>query len=1376
MTSTATLPSKRRRTPGAAEARRSRQRFALLLGCALLTFLVFSQSPGLATTDTKLDLVVSPWEFLQRGAVFWNPLVDGGVVQNQAYGYLFPMGPTFGAMFSLGIPAWAAQRLWESILVCGAFLATTRLARELRVRGFVPQIAAGLVYALSPRVISELTSISSELMPMVALPLMMIPLVRASRSGSPRHGAVLAGAAFALAGGVNAAASLAILPVPALWLLTRRRSKRRGILTRWFALAVALASAWWAVPLLVLGRYSPPFLDWIEGASTTSAPLSAFNIARGSTQWVSYLGPGTWPGGWTIATAPAVIAATVAVLGLGLWGLSQRSALHRRYLLIVLAVGMLVMSLGFVSTWGPAWASWTQSLLDGPLAPFRNIHKFDPLVRLPVAIGVGYAVRRLYAGVGLRGGRTPRLSRRAQRVTTFVLLCLAAAYAAPMVTGSSAASPRASATTTWWAQTGQWLDENADGARALVVPGSPSPTYLWGRTGDEPLQPATSSPWTTRSGIPLTPAGYIRFLDLVEHQLAAGTVNPHLAAALSNAGVGYVVLRNDLDSYASSATPREVVRATLASSPGFELTTTFGPDTTFERDDNDLMDGGMTQPRPAVEIWTVTPQPTPARLVPADQVVTANGSSDNLSPQLANLIGPQPTVVFGPTDSLPATGPSLLTDGIRKQQAFFGSSFTKSKTLNVGSGYLGTRAAYDYLPPDAPLSGFRIAGIKDVYATSSGDSIYAAANSSPLNGPWSALDGSPVTAWYSASALGAIGEALRVDFDGTWSGSGFTMKFPPDLLAYPTALNITTDAGTTRVSVQPNDESQFVAIDVPETSFLTVQAAVLDRADAVGTYFAISDLKFSAVLPQRYLVIPGEHAASHVHFERSPGARPECRTVEEHTYCDSAATLLSEEHYEFAREFSLVEGGSIEFAVTALLQRGPALNQLLAGGSAPAVTTSGTISADPRVQGGGALDDDPSTYWQTEPGDARPWLQVDYAEPVTTDGLEITVDESDPLPQPRTVRVTAGEFIWTGTLPEDGEVEFGQQITTSSIRVQIRSAELRTSTSSFDLRSGILPAGISQLSVNGAPAPAASESVVIPCGYGPAVSINGTVLQTEITADRADVLAGLPVTATACGEGSPSLRAGTNQVVVSGTAVATPVSIDMHPPGAPLGPVDDTDAAGSAQIQSWDATHRMVQVDATADSLLVIPENANPGWRATVDGRVLAATTVNGWQQAYVVPAGTTGVVELVFEPAGTVRAGLVGGGLLLLVLGGLCLIPFRRDAALPPAEELAWGRLGRIGGAAGLVLLGYQLVGLLGLIAGIGLIWGVPRLRHWLSRPVAQLLPGLLLLAATAYVLIPDRDGILERDREMLPALLTYGAVVTCCVLAVAAWRRPDR
>lgn len=63
---------------------------------AFLAFLLLAclQAPGMVVPDTKYDLVVDPWRFLSQAAHVWTGTSFAGHVQNQAYGYLFPQGPS----------------------------------------------------------------------------------------------------------------------------------------------------------------------------------------------------------------------------------------------------------------------------------------------------------------------------------------------------------------------------------------------------------------------------------------------------------------------------------------------------------------------------------------------------------------------------------------------------------------------------------------------------------------------------------------------------------------------------------------------------------------------------------------------------------------------------------------------------------------------------------------------------------------------------------------------------------------------------------------------------------------------------------------------------------------------------------------------------------------------------------------------------------------------------------------------------------------------------------------------------------------------------------------------------------------------------------
>jgi arabinofuranan 3-O-arabinosyltransferase len=64
-----------------------------------------------------------------------------------------------------------------------------------------------------------------------------------------------------------------------------------------------------------------------------------------------------------------------------------------------------------------------------------------------------------------------------------------------------------------------------------------------------------------------------------------------------------------------------------------------------------------------------------------------------------------------------------------------------------------------------------------------------------------------------------------------------------------------------------------------------------------------------------------------------------------------------------------------------------------------------------------------------------------------------------------------------------------------------------------------------------------------------------------------------------------------------------------------------------------------------------VHENASPGWHATLNGKPLTAATLDGWQQAFVVPAGQGGTIRLSFAPAAIYHAGIVVSAVALLAL-----------------------------------------------------------------------------------------------------------------------------
>src|SRR6201995_2538647 len=182
--------------------------------------LSFAASPGRISPDPKLDLTANPLRFLARATNLWSSELPFGQAQNQAYGYLFPHGTFFLIGHALGLPGWITQRLWWALLLTVGFWGLLRVAEALRIGSPASRVIAAAAFALSPRVLTTLGSISSETLPMMLAPWVLLPTILALRGGGGRSVRALAGQAglaVALMGAVNAIATLAGCLPAAIW-------------------------------------------------------------------------------------------------------------------------------------------------------------------------------------------------------------------------------------------------------------------------------------------------------------------------------------------------------------------------------------------------------------------------------------------------------------------------------------------------------------------------------------------------------------------------------------------------------------------------------------------------------------------------------------------------------------------------------------------------------------------------------------------------------------------------------------------------------------------------------------------------------------------------------------------------------------------------------------------------------------------------------------------------------------------------------------------------------------------------------------------------------------------------------------------------------
>nr|MDT0667052.1 alpha-(1->3)-arabinofuranosyltransferase family protein [Micromonospora sp. DSM 115978] len=149
-----------------------------LLGVAgSYVLLCLLQSPGKLAADTKMDVALEPWRFLERATHLWNSSSDFGFLPNQYAGYLFPMGPFFLTGKIFGVPPWITQRLWMALILTAGTWGLVRLADAMGIGRPSTRVFAGIAYALSPMFLGKIGSTSVALTGAAMLPWIVLPLV-----------------------------------------------------------------------------------------------------------------------------------------------------------------------------------------------------------------------------------------------------------------------------------------------------------------------------------------------------------------------------------------------------------------------------------------------------------------------------------------------------------------------------------------------------------------------------------------------------------------------------------------------------------------------------------------------------------------------------------------------------------------------------------------------------------------------------------------------------------------------------------------------------------------------------------------------------------------------------------------------------------------------------------------------------------------------------------------------------------------------------------------------------------------------------------------------------------------------------------------------
>ncbi|SCX01264.1 Alpha-(1-_3)-arabinofuranosyltransferase [Corynebacterium jeikeium] len=840
----------------------------------------FLQSPGLTSADTKLNLTANPWGFLRQALYPWTDTFPLGQLQNQAYGYLFPHG-LFFAVFSF-LPDWVTQRLWWGLLLALAFAGTVLLLQRLSIGSRGSRVIAGILFALSPRILTTLGAISSEawvcaLVPWVLLPVASAAMLgrdaqldRRTRSYLAKY-ALLSALAVLCLGAVNAVATaVAILPAVIFWLGMCIRRPRVGLyFALWWVPAGLLATFWWIGPLLLLGKYSPPFTDYIESASLTTNWMNLAEILRGTTSWTPFLSAER-QGGYELVGEPVFVAGTLLVAFLGLWGLTRPQLPFARCWLTILLLGVAAMV--FATAPISPLASWGRVFLDGAGAPLRNLHKFDPLVRLALVVGLAHGLAHLpWPGLSReRWARWLHPEKNAEVPRAIAICLLVAVVTATGWSGRIAAADAYRSVPDYWTEAADWLNsevakeagETHAPARTMILPKARFARQTWGNTRDEPAQPLLDVPWVVRDSVPLVQPEAIRGLDGVQRELEAGTAIPSLAAALWQQGVGYLALRFDLTTAADTPGAKRIER-TLERSGGFSKAAAFGDDEQVQiyRVDPVAPDAGGT----GSTVGTVGTAGD-LQIIDAERLDVTHSSAESL-PRLAAAdaaLGRQGAARTrvgasqGKELELPA---QTVTDTPALRDHNYGnvvgadseirSEDDPVQVLNPVRDYPVRDADGQELAPDQMT---RVEGRGEVRVSSTAADPTSFGGAETYSSATSAVDGSHRTAW-RPTVGNVAGQYIEFRLDEAYNKLGLHL----DIQGRPARVQLTTYLQGKTVS------GTSATLKTGETNKVKVPAGRADaiRVTIVGSFgdFGISEAKVLAdgekdVTPQRVPTVP----------------------------------------------------------------------------------------------------------------------------------------------------------------------------------------------------------------------------------------------------------------------------------------------------------------------------------------------------------------------------------------------------------------------------------------------------------------------------------------------------------------------------------------
>ncbi|MFN8028575.1 MAG: alpha-(1-_3)-arabinofuranosyltransferase family protein [Acidimicrobiia bacterium] len=1020
-------------SPRAAGRATGRFRPSQVVEVAVLAWLAYvpflASSPGRVVADTKQYLYLDPGRFLSRALWLWDPHVAAGTVPHQQIGYLFPMGPYFWLMDTVGVPDWVAQRIWLGTISLLAVLGARWLFRMLGVRR-TGALAGALVYMLTPYQLAFTARISVLLLAWAGLPWLVGLTMRAVRNGGWRDPAIFALVVLSV-GSVNAATLLLALVAPGLWLLLQCFDREVGIGRAWAAawrigLLSTGVSIWWAVGLRLQGAYGLPVLQLTENLHVVSLRSTPLDLLRGLGNWFFYGGDrlGVSVGQSTdYAHGKLVVLCSFAIPVVAILAVAFLRWRHRAYFLLLVVVGVIVgvgaWPYDDPSAYGRLWKSFANGSSIG--LALRNTPRIGPVIVLGlaalIAAGVGAIPERTRSGASRTWVSWAALG---------VVAALAFGALAPVWKDGYLFDrlERPEDVPDYWKQAAAALDAQGDATRVFEIPGANFSAYRWGNTV-EPITPGlTDRPYLAREVLPYGSPQTVNLLDAIDRRMQEGTFEASSLAPVSRLfGVGTVALRSDLQYERFGLVQPQVLWKDLTNplAPGFDAPKTFGPLAVNGGAIDPTTVATLTDPRPpAVALFDVQDAVPIVHTAPSKEPVVLAGDGDGIvDAAAAGLIDGNQLVLERSSltskqyaQSLAAQAALILTDSNRRR----GASWFASLSHNKGATEQAGETLPDPYLESFPLDVFPLATDADrTVVEQRGARVTATADGGtnlPEQRAARAFDGDPRTSWRVGGA-DPTGASITVRPDTPVRTDHVTLLQAPAAERAIAVASVSVNGGTP-VLVPLGADSVTGAgqtVTFPETDVRELTVTITAMSDStVDPEFAgpvgFAEIGLEGVQVEETVRLPLVLTHSDGHS---------LDVVLSRLRTDPADRAHQDEELAIDRRF--VVGNARGYGVSGTVRVNPnAPDQVIdsvLGTTAPGVTYSSSshLQGDADARASRAFDGDPATAWTSATG--NPVGQAVQVTGVATTvdhlALDVVADGRHSVPTQLTVTNEAGD-------------------------------------------------------------------------------------------------------------------------------------------------------------------------------------------------------------------------------------------------------------------------------------------------------------------------------------------------------------------------------